>query len=113
MKLQILKSLLLMCSAVSAQLLFGNDIDTIKSNKHSYHAANDYIKEVLKIENQRQIITKDGKDIFVVVGYADRLLIKDFPDDIETIKIIYFISLKNKHINDILFHRILKTMEQS
>lgn len=88
-----LRYLLLVSCAIWTQLLYaGNVDDEIKTSTHSQTAANTYIRDVLNIKNQQQAATRDGKNIFITAGFADRLLIKDFPEDMESLKIIAFMQ---------------------
>lgn len=64
------------------------DIELVKTKSMAYFAAAQYVKDKF---SEKSIQQKE-KDISVYIGTADRMMIKDFPDDIETLKVIAFMS---------------------
>ena len=79
---------LLIPVAISA----GDDVRIVDPQTHSTWAANQYVKQELKFESPGKTTDSRGNHVFVSVGSADRLFTKDFPGDMESVKIMAFMQ---------------------
>lgn len=79
------------CAAVfliSAATFAGDEVKNVDSRTHSTWAANRFVTEELKFEYPGKAVDAAGNRVFVSVGSADRLWVKDFPNDIESAEIM-------------------------